>query len=123
LVNDDLGPRTRVYQDLRFFEERIVSPFRFETVLTAAEPDAFKDPARLREIEAIERYLLAHPAIHRVASPADLLKQLNDALDGAYALPESADLAAQYFFLLELTDEDLLRRFVDFDYGEVRVSA
>ena len=122
-VNDDLGPRTEVYQDLRFFEREIVSPFRFETVLTAGAPDAFKDPERLREIEAIERYLLAHPAVHRVVSPADLLKQLNDALDGTYALPETADLAAQYFFLLELTDEDLLRRFVDFDYGEVRLSA
>ena len=122
-INDDLGPRTQVYQDIRFFEDEIVSPFRFETVLTADAPDAFKDPARLREVEAIERYLLAHPAVHRVVSPAGLLKQLNDALAGTYALPDDPDLAAQYFFLLELTDEDLLRRFVDFDYGEVRISA
>src|SRR5690606_7155959 len=122
-INDDLGPRTQVYQDIRFFEDEIVSPFRFETVLTADAPDAFKDPARLREVEAVERYLLAHPAVHRVVSPAGLLKQLNDALAGSHALPESADLAAQYFLLLELTDEDLLRRFVDFDYGEVRISA
>lgn len=122
-INDDLGPRTQVYQDIRFFEDEIVSPFRFETILTADAPDAFKDPARLREVEAVERYLLAHPAVHRVVSPAGLLKQLNDALAGSHALPESADLAAQYFLLLELTDEDLLRRFVDFDYGEARISA
>ncbi len=126
-INDDLGPRTQVYQDIRFFEDHIVSPFRFETVLTASEPDAFKDPALLQTVAAVEDYLLAEPAVKRIVSPTDLLKQLNRAMRGdsaeAYRLPESADLAAQYFFLLELTDEDALRRFVDFDYGEVRISA
>ncbi|MEM1042499.1 MAG: MMPL family transporter [Bacteroidota bacterium] len=126
-INDDLGPRTQVYQDIRFFEENIVSPFRFEVVLTADEPDAFKDPALLQTVEAVERWLDAQPPVKRVVSPADLLKQLNRALRAdsasAYRLPRSADLAAQYFFLLELTDEDALRRLVDFDYGEVRISA
>ncbi len=126
-INDDLGPRTQVYQDIRWFEEQIVSPFRFEVVLTADAPDAFKDPALLQTVEAVEGYLAAQPPVNRVVSPADLLKQLNRALRAdsasAYRLPDNADLAAQYFFLLELTDEDALRRFVDFDYGEVRISA
>jgi hydrophobe/amphiphile efflux-3 (HAE3) family protein len=126
-INDDLGPRTQVYQDIRFLEERIVSPFRFETVLMADEPDAFKDPALLRTVNEVESWLQRQPAIQRVVAPTDLLKQLNRAMRGdsasAYRLPETADLAAQYFFLLELTDEAALRRFVDFDYGEVRLSA
>jgi predicted RND superfamily exporter protein len=126
-INDDLGPRTQVYQDIRFFEERIVSPFRFETVLTAPAPDAFKDPELLQTVAEVEGWLQRQPAIQRVVAPTDLLKQLNRAMRGdsasAYRLPESADLAAQYFFLLELTDEAALRRFVDFDYGEVRLSA
>ncbi len=126
-INDDLGPRTRVYQDIRFFEDHIVSPFRFETVLTADRPDAFKDPALMQTVAEIEAYLHAHPAVGRVVSPVDLLKQLNRSMRGdsaaAYRLPDDPDLTAQYFFLLELTDEDFLRRFVDFDYGEVRVSA
>ncbi len=126
-INDDLGPRTQVYQDIRWFEEHIVSPFRFEVVLTADAPDAFKEPALLGTVEAVEGWLAAQPAVHRVAAPTDLLKQLNRALRAdsasAYRLPATADLAAQYFFLLELTDEEALRRFVDFDYGEVRLSA
>jgi hydrophobe/amphiphile efflux-3 (HAE3) family protein len=126
-INDDLGPRTRVYQDIRFFEDEIVSPFRFEVVLTADEADAFKNPDLLRTVAEVEAYLQRQPAIQRVVAPTDLLKQLNRAMRGdsaaAYRLPESAELAAQYFFLLELTDEAALRRFVDFDYGEVRISA
>jgi hydrophobe/amphiphile efflux-3 (HAE3) family protein len=126
-INDDLGPRTQVYQDIRFLEDRIVSPFRFEVLLTADAPDAFKDPEMLQTVAEVEGYLQRQPAIQRVVAPTDLLKQLNRAMRGdsaaAYRLPESADLAAQYFFLLELTDEAALRRFVDFDYGEVRISA
>ena len=125
-INDDLGPRTRVYQDIRFFEDHIASPFRFETVLTAG-PDDFKDPALIQKVAAVEQYLTDHPAVGRVVSPVDLLKQLNRAMRSdsaaAYRLPDDPDLIAQYFFLLELTDEDFLRRFVDFDYGEVRISA
>lgn len=125
-INDDLGPRTQVYQDIRFFEDNIVSPFRFETVLTSSE-GAFKDPALLQKVDAVEAYLREHPAVGRVVSPVDLLKQLNRAMRGdsaaAYVLPDDPDLTAQYFFLLELTDEEFLRQFVDFDYGEVRVSA
>jgi uncharacterized protein len=125
-INDDLGPRTRVYQDIRFFESRIVSPFRFEVLLTTNEEDAFKEPELLAEVERVERYLQAQPFVTRTVSPVDLLKQMNRALRGdsaeAYVLPDSRELAAQYFLLLELTDEDFLRRFADFDYREVRIS-
>lgn len=126
-VNDDLGPRTQVYQDLRWFEQRIVSPFRFEVLLTTDEPDAFHDPALLREVERIEAFLAAQPFVTRTASPTDFLKQLNRTLNAdepaAYVLPEDRATVAQYFLLLELTDEDFLRRFADFDYSEVRISA
>jgi uncharacterized protein len=126
-INDDLGPRTQVYQDLRFFEQRIVSPFRFEVLLSTDEPDAFKDPALLAEVERVQRRLEAEEFVTRTVSPTDLLKQLNRALQdgdpGAYVLPDSRELTAQYLLLLEMTDEDFLRRFADFDYSEVRVSA
>jgi uncharacterized protein len=126
-INDDLGPRTQVYQDIRWFEDRIVSPFRFEVLLATDEPEAFLDPARLQELEQIEGFLSAQPFVTRTVSPIDLLKQLNRALHAddpaAYILPDSREAIAQYFLLLELTDEDFLRRFADFDFREVRLSA
>jgi uncharacterized protein len=125
-VNDDLGPRSRVHQDMVFFQENLVSPFRFELLVTAPEEEAFKEPERLRQIEAIGDYLRAQPEVRRVVSTADVLKQLNRAMhaDSAayYVLPESRELAAQYLFLMEMTDEDLLRHFVDFDYSEARIA-
>jgi uncharacterized protein len=126
-INDDLGPRTQVYQDIRWFERSIVSPFRFEVLLSTDEPDAFKEPARLAEVERIEAYLQRQPFVSRTVSPVDLLKQMNRSLRGdsveAYVLPDSREMAAQYFLLLELTDEAFVRRFADFDYREVRISA
>lgn len=124
-INDDLGPRTRVYQDLRFFEQRLVPPFRFEVLLTADEPDAFMEPARLAEAERVADFLRRQPFVAHVTTPTDVLKALHRALheDGAFALPDRRELAAQYFLLLELTDDDLLRRYVDFDYRELRLSA
>jgi predicted RND superfamily exporter protein len=125
-INDDMGPRTRVYQDLVWFEERLTTPWQFE-VLLRGETGAFKDPAALRQAEAVARWLEARPEVRRVVAVPDLLKELNRALHGDslayYRLPEDPALAAQQLFLLELTDPDLLQRFVDFDYGEARVAA
>ena len=125
-INDEMGPKTDVYQHLVWFESRLTTPWQFEVLLTG-EPDSFKDPARLRQAEAVASYLGARPEVRRVVSVTDFVKRLNQALHGDSAayhrLPEEPDLAAQQLFLLELTDPDLLRRFVDFDYGEVRVAA
>lgn len=125
-INDEMGPKTDVYQDLVWFESNLTTPWQFDILLTG-EADSFKDPTQLHQAEAVANYLKAQPEIRRVASISDLISQLNQALHGdsvAYnRIPEEPDLAAQQLFLLELTDPDLLHRFVDFDYGEVRIAA
>lgn len=125
-INDEMGPKTDVYQHLVWFESRLTTPWQFEVLLTG-EPDTFKDPARLHQAEAVANYLEARPEIRRVVTVTDLLARLNQALHGDstiyHRIPDEPDLAAQQLFLLELTDPDLLHRFVDFDYGEVRVAA
>ena len=124
-INDDIGARSDLYQDLAWFEERLTTPWQFE-VLLRSTPGAFKDADKLRQAEAVAAYLERQPDIRRVVVVTDLVKQLNQALhaDSAayYRLPEDPDLLAQQLFLLELTAPDVLDRFVDFDYGEVRVA-
>ena len=125
-VNDDLGPRSEAYRHMVFFQENIVSPFSLDLLLKADEPEAFKEPARLQQVEAVAGYLRTRPEVSRVVSGVDLLEGLNRALhaDSAeYArVPATRELAAQYLFLLELTDEDLLRRFLDYDLSEARIA-
>ena len=125
-INDEMGPKTDVYQHLVWFESRLTTPWQFDVLLTG-EPDTFKDPTRLHQAEAVANYLEARPEIRRVVTVTDFVKQINQALHGdstAYhRIPDEPDLAAQQLFLLELTDPDLLHRFVDFDYGEVRIAA
>jgi len=124
-INDEMGPKTDVYQHLVWFESRLTTPWQFDVLLTG-EPDAFKDPARLYQAEAVANYLEARPEIRRVVAVTDLVAQLNQALHGDSAayhrIPDEPKLAAQQLFLLELTDPDFLHRFVDFDYGEVRIA-
>ena len=125
-VNDDLGPNSEAYQHMTFFQDNIVSPFSLELLLQASEPEAFKEPERLRQVDRVADYLRAQPEVTRVVSGVDLLEGLNRALhaDSAqYArVPASRELAAQYLFLLELTDEELLRRFLDYDLQEARLA-
>ncbi len=125
-INDEMGPKTDVFQHLVWFESRLTTPWQFDVLLTG-EPDAFKDPVRLAQAEAVVNYLNERPEIRRVGAVTDFIKQLNQALHGDstefYRIPHEPDLAAQQLFLLEMTDADLLHRFVDFDYREVRISA
>ncbi|MEO1477404.1 MAG: MMPL family transporter [Bacteroidota bacterium] len=125
-INDDLGPESQAYKDMRFVQDNIVAPFGYEILVESPDLDAFKEPEALRQIDSLAAYLRTRPEVSRVASVADLLKQLNVAMhadsSAFYRIPESRDLAAQYLFLLELTDEDAVRRLVDYDYAEARVA-
>ena len=125
-INDEMGPKTEVYQNLVWFEQNLTTPWQFDVLLTG-EADDFKEPANLRQAETIAEYLESRPEVRRVVAVTDLLKQLNQALHADsseyHRIPESRNLAAQQLLLLEMTDADMLRRFVDFNYGEVRIAA
>ncbi|MDX1439477.1 MAG: MMPL family transporter [Rubricoccaceae bacterium] len=125
-INDEMGPKTEVYQNLVWFEENLTTPWQFDVLLTGQEDD-FKEPVNLRQAETVARYLESRPEVRRVIVVTDFLKQLNQALHGDsaayYRIPDERNLAAQQLLLLEMTDADMLRRFMDFDYGEVRIAA
>ena len=126
-VNDDLGPGNALYDDMVFFQNRLVSPFPLELRITADTPEAFKDPDNLRRIAAVQAYLESRPEVKRTVSLADPLRRLNEILPAdsvaGYRLPERRDEVAQYLLLLEMTDGERLARLVDFDYREVRIAA
>lgn len=125
-INDEMGPRTQVYQDIVWFESRLVPPWQFE-VLLQADPGRFKTPEALLQAEAVADWLDARPEVRRVTGAPDLVRRLNKALHAdsvAYdRIPEDPALLAQQLFLLELTDPDLVATFADLDYSEVRIAS
>lgn len=90
--------------------------------------EALFEPDNLRRIEALQTYLNTLPHVGGSTSIADYLKQMNRALNEghreAYRLPDSADLAAQYFLLYSASaDPGDFKEQVDYDYrlANVRV--
>jgi predicted RND superfamily exporter protein len=73
-------------------------------VIAAADrPEAIKEPETLRYIDGLQRHLEKLPAVGKTVSVADYVKRVNQVLHDNdpkfYAVPDTADTAAQYLFL------------------------
>lgn len=112
------GVMNRLFDGTHYLDILIETP--------AAE--ALFEPDNLRRIEALQNFLDMLPHVGGSTSIVDYLKQMNRALNegrtSAYRLPESADLAAQYFLLYSASAEPVdFKEEVDYDYrlANVRV--
>lgn len=89
----------------------------FYVVVQADYSDAFKEPANLRELEALQRWLATQPEIGGSTSLVDYLKLINRGFhenDPTYlAVPDSQRLASQLLFF---GANDEIERFVDSRY-------
>ena len=84
------------------------------------EPDDIKDPAVLREMDALQNRLMGMNNIGKAVSVVDFIKRMNQAMhDGDpafYTIPESKDLVAQYLLLFSFSGgSGELDSFVNFD--------
>ena len=85
-------------------------------------PDAIKNPAVLKAMEAVQRYLeTRHELVGKTQSVVDFLQKMNRALhedDPAYdRLPEDRDLIAQSLLLYSMSgDPGDLDSYVDYEY-------
>lgn len=81
----------------------------FYVLIEGGSDDAIKDPAVLRGIDATQAFLAKEPNIGRSVSIVDMLKQINQAMNGgdpkAYAVPASRDLVSQYLLLYSMSGE------------------
>lgn len=116
-----LAVRTRVNSDpYRYFAEGF--PLReaneailrdlgysmgYEIVLDSGAEDGVKDPAFMAKVEALERFAMGLPRTVRVVSTADVLRQMNRALEGggaeAYRMPDTREGIAQELFLYSMS--------------------
>ena len=87
-----------------------------------AADEGLKDPDRLRVLDQLQEFSKAQTGVTSTLSVLDSLKETNRMFRGGddeqYAVPESQDLAAQYYLILE-SDPDLDRLMQGYDLGRI----
>lgn len=117
-----------IYQAARTIDRRLDGANFLDVLVVTPEAEGLLEPAKLRKIEALQRFLEGLPHVHGTTSIVDFLKQMNRALnDGdpeAYRLPDSPDLIAQYLLLYTASASPTdLEEYVDYDYRLANVRA
>ena len=101
---DDSFP-IRIASD--FAQERLTGLNVLEYSVPAGREGGVSEPEFLAGLERFAEWLRAQPNVRHVYALTDIVKRLNENLHGDdpafYALPDSADLAAQYLLLYELS--------------------
>ena len=92
-------------------------------VIESEHKDAFKDPALLHKIDALQEFVKDIPYVGDSLSVVDYLKNMNMSLhemDPAYnTLPETRELIAEDLFLFSVSGRpEQLDQVVDFDYRQ-----
>jgi hydrophobe/amphiphile efflux-3 (HAE3) family protein len=99
-----------------------------QIVLDAGANDAWKDPAKLRAAEGLQKHIEASGHAGRTVSIADYVKRMNAVMrpgdPAADSVPDSRELIAQYLLLYSMSgDPDDFEDVVDYDYRVANVRA
>ena len=131
-VNDERIENFRhsepIYQADRIINDKLDGTHYLDVMIETPEPEGLLDPARLRRIEALQRYLESLPHVNGTTSITDYLKQMNKAVNEnrpeEYRLPDGSDLAAQYLLLYSASgDPTDLEEEIDYEYRLANVRA
>lgn len=110
-LNDDMvdhlavGTPQRIAVD--FGNEHLSSFYTLQYELVGSETGAALTPKFLGELEQYSNWLREQPEVLHVLSLSDVMKRLNRSMHGEqlqwYQIPDSRELAAQYFLLYEMS--------------------
>ncbi len=102
-ADEFLGQQHPVVQAMYAIERHFGGAYHLAVEIDTGRRDGLKDPKVLQKIAALDDWLEARPEIGRVASIADVVRQLNETLHASdpayYTIPEDPRLAAQLFLL------------------------
>lgn len=117
-----------VRQSADFINENFSGLDSFEYSLNSGKESGVLDLDYLRQVESFTNWLREQPEVTHASSLTDVLKRLNETMnggvEGSYSLPENTDLAAQYLLLYELSlpvGRDL-NSLISFDRSESRLT-
>ncbi len=108
--------------------EIINRSFGGSTSIAAVAKGDIKDPSLVKQIDALEQHLAAHPNVDTTLSIAKVVRKMNEIMhdgDPAYdRIPDTRDAIAQYFFLYSMSgDPDDFDKMVDYPYQHAQVLA
>lgn len=95
-------------------------------VVAGDAPEAVKQPVVLRYIDSLQRLLEAEPLVGKTSSIADIIKRTNfvlrDELSEFNVIPDSAEAAAQFLFLVQSSgDPNDLDNFITPDAAKANI--
>lgn len=109
-------------QAIDFVQENMGGLAGFEVVFEG-EPDLAKDPEFLRGLDRMQDNISKDWRVSTSFSHVDYLKDMNEVLTTEEAVPDTAAAVAQYLLLAEMSGDNDIGRFVNYDYSTARVTA
>lgn len=109
------------------FKQRFDGTIFLDVVIEGAHKDAFKSPALLKKVEALQEYGKTLPYVGNARSVVDYIKSMNQTFhagDPAYkVIPETDKQIGEYLFLFSVSGRpQQLDEVVDFDYQRALVT-
>lgn len=116
-----LGEDHPVIAAMQVMDEKFGGSLQMAIEIRTGQRDGLKNPEVLKQIVALQDYLLSFPKVGQVSSIAKVVMQMNETLHASdpayYAVPEDPRLAAQIFILYSGDLDNLA--LADFSRGEV----
>ncbi|NUM54504.1 MAG: MMPL family transporter [Candidatus Hydrogenedentes bacterium] len=116
-----------IYQAAAAFDRVMDGTLYLDVVIEADGPEALYRPENLARIENLQRFLESLPHIKGTLSIVDYMKLMNRAMSddapGAFILPPTENLVAQYALLYSMGDTTGLAHVVDSGYKTTVVRA
>ncbi len=111
-----------VRADREWFAERFAGTTPLEIHIDAPDGADLLEPERFAAMAATHDALLEIPGVGGGTSLVDLVRSLDDALDGDDALPDNRPALAQYLLLFEMSGGESLDRLIDFERRHARIA-
>lgn len=100
-------PSMAARQDADFVSDHLTGPYQIEFSLESTRNASISEPDYLADVEAFGIWLSRQPGVTHVYSLPDVMKRLNQAMNGGdpefFQLPGEVNLAAQYLLLYEFS--------------------
>ncbi|MGH2901055.1 MAG: efflux RND transporter permease subunit, partial [Solirubrobacteraceae bacterium] len=114
--------RSDVRRDFAAVNERLIGPVPLYVELIGSDEGTFREPERLRQIEALQREVETLPGVSTTISMVDPLKILNRALEhgdaGQERIPDSREEVSDLVFMVPKKE---MRRFANSNHSAANV--